>query len=87
MTEDETIPLPGRAGEEISARLATDILAATVLPVFLITAFPEHLLTADPPQPAFPVTKPFNENMVKTLIRQAPFFNEVAAASTRTRTN
>jgi len=58
-----------------------DILAATVLPVIFITAFPEHLLTGDRPEPAFLVTKPFNENMVKALISQALFFNEAAAAA------
>lgn len=58
-----------------------DILAATVLPVIFITAFPEHLLTGDRPEPAFLVTKPFNENMVKALISQALFFNEAATAA------
>ncbi len=58
-----------------------DILAATALPVIFITAFPEHLLTGERPEPAFLVTKPFDENMVKALISQALFFNEAAAAA------
>jgi DNA-directed RNA polymerase specialized sigma24 family protein len=58
-----------------------DILAATALPVIFITAFPEHLLTGDRPEPAFLVTKPFDENMVKALISQALFFNEAAEAA------
>lgn len=53
-----------------------DILKARALPVIFITAFPEHLLTGERPEPAFLVTKPFDENMVKALISQALFFNE-----------
>ncbi len=58
-----------------------DILKNRVLPVIFITAFPEHLLTGERPEPAFLVTKPFDENMVKALIGQALFFNEAASAA------
>lgn len=58
-----------------------DILKTSVLPVIFITAFPEHLLTGERPEPAFLVTKPFDENMVKALIGQALFFNEAASAA------
>lgn len=60
-----------------------DMLATSTIPVIFITAFPQHLLTGERPEPAFLVTKPFNEDMVKALISQALFFNEaveVAAA-------
>lgn len=53
-----------------------EILRDGVLPVIFITAFPEHLLTGERPEPAFLVTKPFDENMVKALISQALFFDE-----------
>ncbi len=53
-----------------------DILKTSAVPVIFITAFPEHLLTGERPEPAFLVTKPFDENMVKALISQALFFDE-----------
>ncbi len=55
-----------------------DILQSSAIPVIFITAFPEHLLTGERPEPAFLVTKPFNEDMVKALISQALFFNQAA---------
>jgi DNA-directed RNA polymerase specialized sigma24 family protein len=58
-----------------------DILSSCEIPVIFITAFPEHLLTGERPEPAFLVTKPFNEDMVKALISQALFFNETADAA------
>lgn len=57
------------------------ILQTSTIPVIFITAFPEHLLTGERPEPAFLVTKPFNEDMVKALISQALFFNETAEAA------
>ncbi|MCX2723959.1 response regulator [Roseibium salinum] len=53
-----------------------DMLKTDRIPVIFITAFPERLLTGERPEPAFLVTKPFNPEMVKTLISQALFFNE-----------
>ena len=58
-----------------------DILKTSAVPVIFITAFPEHLLTGERPEPAFLVTKPFDENMVKALISQALFFNQSARAA------
>jgi DNA-directed RNA polymerase specialized sigma24 family protein len=60
-----------------------EILAAANVPVIFITAFPERLLTGDRPEPAFLVTKPFNPEMVKALISQALFFQEIAAGNER----
>jgi DNA-directed RNA polymerase specialized sigma24 family protein/CheY-like chemotaxis protein len=57
-----------------------DILRDASVPVIFITAYPEHLLTGERPEPAFLVTKPFNEDMVKALISQALFFDEAASA-------
>jgi CheY-like chemotaxis protein/DNA-directed RNA polymerase specialized sigma24 family protein len=57
-----------------------DILRDEPLPVIFITAYPEHLLTGERPEPAFLVTKPFNEDMVKALISQALFFDQTASA-------
>lgn len=58
-----------------------DILKNTGVPVIFITAFPERLLTGERPEPAFLVSKPFNPDMVKALISQALFFNDVAKAA------
>lgn len=58
-----------------------DILKDAPIPVIFITAYPEHLLTGERPEPAFLVTKPFNEDMVKALISQALFFDEAASAA------
>ena len=58
-----------------------DILKDATIPVIFITAYPEHLLTGERPEPAFLVTKPFNEDMVKALISQALFFDEARSAA------
>jgi DNA-directed RNA polymerase specialized sigma24 family protein len=49
------------------------------IPVLFITAFPERLLTGRRPEPAFLISKPFEEEQVRTAVSQALFF-----ASTRT---
>jgi DNA-directed RNA polymerase specialized sigma24 family protein len=54
---------------------AADILQSFDIPVIFITAFPEHLLTGERPEPAFLITKPFREEMVKALMAQALFFH------------
>lgn len=51
-----------------------DILAIGSVPVIFITAYPERLLTGDRPEPTYLVTKPFQEQSVKTAISQALFF-------------
>lgn len=53
-----------------------DILAKIDVPVIFITAFPERLLTGERPEPAFLITKPFQNATVKTAIAQALFFNK-----------
>ncbi|ALE15626.1 DNA-directed RNA polymerase specialized sigma subunit, sigma24-like [Altererythrobacter epoxidivorans] len=52
-----------------------DILAIGSVPVIFITAYPERLLTGDRPEPTYLVTKPFQEQTVRTAISQALFFN------------
>ena len=51
-----------------------DILADISVPVIFITAYPERLLTGDRPEPTYLVTKPFQEQTVRTAISQALFF-------------
>jgi CheY-like chemotaxis protein len=55
-----------------------EILKSYDAPVIFITAFPERLLTGERPEPAFLVTKPFNDDAVKALIGQALFFHDPA---------
>ncbi|WP_208351427.1 response regulator [Pseudaestuariivita rosea] len=50
-------------------------------PVIFITAFPERLLTGERPEPAFLISKPYNEEQVRSAVSQALFF-----ASTETLT-
>lgn len=56
-----------------------EMLGSASIPVIFITAFPERLLTGERPEPAFLVTKPFSPPMVKALISQALFFDEVVS--------
>lgn len=44
------------------------------VPVIFITAFPERLLTGDRPEPAFLISKPYNEEQVRSAVSQAMFF-------------
>ena len=53
-----------------------DILKMFDVPVIFITAFPERLLTGEKPEPAYLITKPFQENTVKAAIGQALFFHK-----------
>ncbi|MFT6774453.1 MAG: CheY-like chemotaxis protein/DNA-directed RNA polymerase specialized sigma24 family protein [Paracoccaceae bacterium] len=48
------------------------------IPVIFITAYPERLLTAERPEPAFLITKPFKEAQVRAAIDQALFFRSSA---------
>ena len=45
------------------------------VPVIFITAFPERLLTGKRPEPAFLITKPYNDVQVRTAVSQAMFFS------------
>jgi CheY-like chemotaxis protein len=49
------------------------------VPVIFITAYPERLLTGEKPEPAFLITKPFEQEQVRSAVSQAMFF-----ASTQT---
>lgn len=49
------------------------------IPVIFITAYPERLLTGEKPEPAFMISKPFQEEQVRSATSQAMFF-----ASTQT---
>jgi len=53
-----------------------EILKSYDVPVVFITAYPERLLTGDRPEPAFLITKPFNDQTVKAMIGQALFFHQ-----------
>ncbi|MCK0120447.1 response regulator [Loktanella sp. F6476L] len=44
------------------------------VPVIFITAFPERLLTGNRPEPAFLISKPYNESHVTSAVSQAMFF-------------
>ena len=46
--------------------------------VIFITAYPERLLTGDRPEPAFLISKPYNEEQVRSAVSQAMFFATTA---------
>ncbi|MCA8884495.1 MAG: response regulator [Rhodobacteraceae bacterium] len=48
------------------------------LPVIFITAYPERLLTGERPEPAFLISKPYNEDQVRSAISQALFVSSTA---------
>lgn len=48
-------------------------------PVIFITAYPERLLTGERPEPAFLISKPYKEEIVKATISQALFFERKAS--------
>lgn len=51
-----------------------DLLAIMEVPVIFTTAFPDRLLTGDRPEPAFLISKPFQETQVQSAVSQAMFF-------------
>ncbi len=51
-----------------------ELLGVMDVPVIFITAFPERLLTGDRPEPAFLISKPFEEAQVLSAVSQAMFF-------------
>ena len=55
-----------------------DLLKTMDVPVLFITAFPERLLTGDRPEPAFLISKPFQEAQVQSAVSQAMFFASTA---------
>ena len=50
-------------------------------PVIFITAFPERLLTGTRPEPAFLITRPYDEDQVRSAVSQAMFFASTATLS------
>ena len=61
--------------------VAKDIMTGFDIPVIFITAFPEHLLTGEGVEPAFLVTKPFQDGTVRAVIGQALMFQQAPSAS------
>lgn len=51
-----------------------DLLRDIDVPVIFITAFPERLLTGNKPEPAFLISKPFQQAQVSSSVSQAMFF-------------
>jgi DNA-directed RNA polymerase specialized sigma24 family protein len=62
----------------------SDILAGVEVPVVFITAYPQRLLTGERPEPTFLITKPFQHEVVKSVISQALFFDQRARLGRRT---
>ncbi len=56
-----------------------EILTEFQVPVIFVTAYPERLLTGEKPEPAFLITKPFQQEAVKAAISQALFFDRRAS--------
>ncbi len=61
----------GSSGQEATIEL----LKRCDAPVIFITAFPERLLTGERAEPAFLISKPFNDSTVQAAISQSLFFN------------
>jgi CheY-like chemotaxis protein/DNA-directed RNA polymerase specialized sigma24 family protein len=55
-----------------------DLLTAFEVPVIFITAYPERFLTGERPEPAFLVSKPYQQSTVSALVSQALFFERNA---------
>lgn len=49
------------------------------LPVIFITAYPERFLTGERPEPAFLISKPYNEMQIRSAVGQAMFFASTEA--------
>lgn len=52
------------------------------IPVIVITAFPERLLTGETNEPAFLISKPYEEVQVRSAVSQAMFFASVESLAT-----
>jgi DNA-directed RNA polymerase specialized sigma24 family protein/CheY-like chemotaxis protein len=55
-----------------------DLLHSFEVPVIFITAYPERFLTGERPEPAFLVSKPYQQSTVSALVSQALFFERNA---------
>ena len=63
--------------DDSSGSIAVNDIRAIVgdIPVIFISAFPERLLTGLHAEPAFLISKPFDENQVRSAVSQAMFFS------------
>lgn len=55
-----------------------DLLGKFEAPVIFITAYPERFLTGNRPEPAFLISKPFQQAAVSALASQALFFGQTS---------
>lgn len=55
-----------------------DLLNSFEVPVIFITAHPERFLTGERPEPAFLISKPYQQSTVSALVSQALFFERNA---------
>lgn len=55
-----------------------DLLTTFEVPVIFITAYPERFLTGERPEPAFLVSKPYQQSTVSALVSQGLFFERNA---------
>jgi DNA-binding LytR/AlgR family response regulator len=53
------------------------------VPVIFITAYPERFLTGERPEPAFLISKPFQQSMLSATLSQALFFGRTAKRARR----
>ncbi len=55
-----------------------DLITSFEVPVIFITAYPERFLTGERPEPAFLISKPYQQSVVSALVSQALFFERNA---------
>jgi DNA-directed RNA polymerase specialized sigma24 family protein len=60
-----------------------DLLNSFEVPVIFITAYPERFLTGERPEPAFLVSKPYQQSTISALVSQALFFERNAVQRKR----
>jgi DNA-directed RNA polymerase specialized sigma24 family protein len=60
-----------------------DLLNSFEVPVIFITAHPERFLTGERPEPAFLISKPYQQSTVSALVSQALFFERNATQPKR----
>jgi DNA-directed RNA polymerase specialized sigma24 family protein len=60
-----------------------DLLNSFEVPVIFITAHPERFLTGERPEPAFLISKPYQQSTVSALVSQALFFERNATQPRR----
>jgi DNA-binding LytR/AlgR family response regulator len=60
-----------------------ELLRSFEVPVIFITAYPERFLTGERPEPAFLISKPFQQSMLSATVSQALFFGRAAKHARR----